>query len=643
MIQIINRAGLTADLKPDTSISIERNNPLFTDSDKLFEDITYNFPSPATEKNKQFYGSGHLVEAENAVYEMDVQVIVDGTAFFAGAIKYYFTGGEFSNLLKVNFGSLADKVKSTKVASIYTNDILPANFTTADMKTVCQNPASYPYSFFPVYNDIWLGEDEPVTSNLINAWDHSMQKFLDRDFGVRVTYTPFFKLKYILKGIMDFLGFKYEGSWIENPENDKIYIYSMINSRDPNNGLQGLFLDSTAYLPSQLTIADFFKIIRERFFITLTFDVFTGIVKMQSGVDILNSSNFTDLSKNITSVLEIDTPEQNGYQITLKPDTNNLLFKDPVNTDQTVFIPTNILLIGNEEKAIELKSSSLKTHVFTDFSSEFSSPAIKQKIFNGVSEQVPQFPLSFIKYTGMKAVSGGKQFPEATAMELSIDDAKWYKFLNDSKKLKVKVLLSPLALSKIDGSTKIAINSKENFFTPALIEKISYVLPNDSRTLIEAEIDCRTLNNTISTIASIVPFKSFIEGFSSRPKVKAYFEKTGFTSLDLEMYFKSYFTGYTPPIILQPEKLNSSTDKHGVGNSIVFPDYTLKMYNPSTGNVEYPYAIDQELRVKTGTPQYAIINNLKYYFLFRDDYWYIDIYLAVANNTFDNRGIWIIF
>jgi len=628
MLQIINKAGLTLHLFSDTFIPIERNNPLFLDSDTFGEDVTYSFSFPDDAYNKEFTRNGQLVEAENSVYELEVQTLFFGTTFFAGVLSYSYENLSFKGLLKVNLGAVGDKIKTVKVSEIYTGDVLPAQYTAANMLAVCANPNNYPYSFFPVYNEAWDPENKS-TSFLVNAWDHESQKFQligRNNTNVNTASGPFWKLKYIIAKVMAFLGFECAGTWYESLESETIFIYTRIAS-------MGNIMDSLAYMPSDLLITDFLKICRDRHSLSFSFDLFNGRVTIKKGIDIINDQPI-DIRNYITEIFEIARPEVQGYNITLKPDDQDELFKDPVNPDENVFVPTNVLAIGNEEKPVEINCSTLKSKSVTDY----SMPETKQVVFPTVTEDVPQFPLRFLTYKGMKSVAGGKVFPEAKPMELSLEDGKWFKFLNDSKKVRLKAAIPFFELIKIDALSKLTIISRENHYAHAIIEKIRYNLKNDEKELIEVDFDCRVINSGANTISVINPYETFLAEDAIRPRIKAYFSSSSIANVAIEMYYEKAYDGTVADpgsVRIDAGAILQSTDKFGTGGkALVLPEVRVKLRNSPV-----------ELRVKSGVPKYAVVNNIKIPFQQRGDYWFADNIFSrlIGQNGIDGRGVWIVF
>jgi len=621
MIQIINGSGLTAHLFPDTSISIERNNPLFLDSENYFEDITYSFPMPADDWNKEFFKNGHLVEAANSVYELEVQTFVSGTTFFAGLLNYSYQENNFKAVLKINYGTLASRAKSTIVNNIVTLDgrgRLQADLTTAAlMKDTCLHPSDYPFAFFPIHNP-------KATDSFINKWDHNAQVFPRT--GTIICY---YKLEYILERILEYLGFELDGSFFSDPENKAIYIYG---------GFDGVFISSSlASIPPDITIADFFKMIKQRLSISLSFNLLEKKAYVDSAKTLINSNSFLDLSDYVIGISEISRPGIVGYTLTLKPDPTDELFKIKIN-DEKQSAPTNQVIIGDGDKEIEIEISTLKEKAIDNY----FVPATDQPLY-------PHNKIRLVRFKGMRDVGGGKVFPEARAMELGDDDIFYYRFLNDSKQVKLTVLVNSSLAAKITSVRKIAFKSKEGFFIYAITEKSSYQIKNTRDDLIEVEIECRTNSldsNTSVKIQPVLPAFNNVIGFAA---FRAYFSHLFVTEIEYDLYFENWASRAWPPGQSGPDenmpqqaegprtvsgKITVSTDEAGVGGQIAITPF-----------VESFNIAPIELRIKNAIPKYIVVYGFKYYFRFRDGYYY------VSDHDFDTygfddqrgRGLFIVF
>jgi len=621
MIQIINEAGLTAHLFANTSISIERNNPLFLDNENYFEDITYSFSMPGNAWNKEFFKSGHLIESSNDVYELEVQTFVSGTSFFAGLLTYSLEENDFKALLKINYGALVSKAKNSIVTNITTLDgrgRLNADQTSpALMKDTCLNPQNYPFAFFPVHNP-------SANNSFVNNWDHSSQSF-----SLNSPIIAFYKLAYIFERILEYLGFEMAGSFFEDANNREIYIYG---------GIDGLFIySSLASIPPGITISDFFKMYKQRLNISISFNLLEGKAYIDSAKTLIAAREPIDLTTCISDITEIAPPEIVGYTLTLKPDDTDELFKIKIN-DEKQSAPTNQVIIGDGEKEIEMDISTLKERKVDNY----VMPATNQPIY-------PHNDMRLIRFKGMKDVGDGKFFPEARAMEIGDDEIFYYKFLNDSKKVRLKALMNSSLTAQLTSFKKIAFKSREGFYTLAITEKVSYPIRNIKEDLIEVEVDCRTItldSRTSVKIQPVIPAFNEIVGFAA---FRAYYSELAVSQIEYDLYYEDWATREWPPGQSGPEEnmpqksqgprtvsgtITSSTDSYGVGGIVAITEF-VESYNIAP----------IELRIKNAVPKYIVVFGKKYFFKQRDNYYY------VSDHDFDvfgfddqrGRGLLIVF
>lgn len=612
MLQLINALSQTADLHTDTIIPIERNNPLFNEDTQLFADITYGFKLPLTPGNQEFIKNAHLVEAAIEEYAQDATLLVDGTPLHAGKLTYKITGNDIDALFRINFGALSEKTKQVRLCQIYTGDAMELPYDTAHMLNVCKNPKDYGYSFFPIYNEAW-SESETETEFVINKWDHAAQKF------VPSAWCPFFKLKYLLQKVVEYLGFSIDGEYLKDPESDEIFVYTKIMSSTLMNG-------SFTYLPQDLTLEDFLIRIKERFQISCNFDMITGKVNVVTPNSVLNSYTVQDLSDYVTAIDEIDVPQVTGYSIILKPDEDDELFLDPNAENENTYIPTNRLTIGDKEKPIEMESSTLKVKAFETY----SMPTTKQRTYY-YKNRSESFPLRFLRYRGMKNLAGGLVFPQAEPVELSLDDAIWYKFKNESKTVKLKITIPAFLLARVKVHQKISFFSKEGNYTVALVEKLSYNLSSGNSNYINATLQCRTMVNSYSTDAQLIEYKpdpneTDADKTGLIPATyKAFFDKTRLPAVNIEIHWTSRVNGRS---VVLKESILLSTDRFGTGGTVISPP----LITPVTW----------ELRVTSGVPRFVVVGGMKHAFQTGNGYYWLNL-ITLPRSPYDVQGVWIVF
>lgn len=629
MITITNQTGHTLELSAGTVIPVERNNALFSEPGKFVQDITLPGTAGLTENNIIFIQNGHLVESSISVYEFPVTVDVDGSAFFAGLFTYEIQGKNIKFNLKVNFGAVAEKVKSTSIRDIYTLDPIATvnNTITLEnlMKDTCLNPLNHNMVFFPVANARWRNDDVVPTNQWINFWAYEDQKFLVNAGGIAVNNTcevPFFRLLYIVKKVIESLKFTVTGSAFTDLVAQSIYLFSRRGIYA--YGFAGIE-QSSSYLPD-MKITDLLKQVNERLHWSIEFDVFNNEAIIDTPESILNSPEVLDITQWIEKVEEITVAEKKGYEITLKVDDTD----DAWNTgtaDQKVFKAPYKLHIGQSENKIEMAIGTLRNFDDPDIT-EFSYPLNEQVINRAAKSDLTTWPLRLMQYTGMRLMSDGKYFPEGRPLDLTLSDAIWPKFLNDSKPLIIYANVPAEVLAKMKPTRKLGCVSNEGLYFIALPSKISYELKNDDAELIRVKIEARRILLEYDTPAYIetVDTKTVTGKFIT--EYKAYFDPKlqNISEVIVKRVALSDDSdfGYTP--------ITSPTNDVGSGGTIGTNFLISGNRNP----------LSEERVYSKVPPKYYVKGGYIGYFTAVADYYRLNP-LGVGTNVNNDKPVWIVF
>ncbi len=621
MFKIINEEGRIFELNQNTVIDVERSNSLFGSDDSFAHDITYPGQGGLTDSNKLFIQNGHLVESKNSVYDLPVQVHVAGYQFYTAIFSYKIVKSQIEYVLKVNFGAVAARMKATNINEIYTLDTVIMGATQAAMadymKDTCTNPLNYNCVFFPLYNEDWDSVSETEGSKWINEWDHDNQKFNPPpNTGGRTKWNlaPFFRLSYVLKKIFEYLKFDTAGSYWSDPSSQELYLYT-------RRGLTNYAIASSlSYMP-KIAIFDFLKSVTERLKISFDIDLMNNLVTVETPGTALGSDECIDITKYIESVDEKSVPEQKGYYITLAVDDTDLAMNRGTD-DEELFVAPSALVVGNGENVIEMEIGTL-SQVDTD---TYSYPQSKQTFSNQNGEEVTEWPIRLLRFKGMKVLPDAKVFPEATAFNLTDEDASWFKFLNDSKKVIISARIPPSIVAKMRPTIKLACISDKSAFFYALPEKNSYQMSNLITERILVKIEARTIVSDFDTKSYIKIIDQKVIENKNIEEFKAYWDPAthGFDEINVQRIPNLGSTtlyGYTP--------ITSSTDDGGIGGTIgtVFQisgsrdSAQLRLFSP----------------IK---PQYYISAGKKGFFTAVSNYFTFDTIICGVK---DGRPVWIVY
>lgn len=507
MLQIINQNGQTLELPNDVSIPVERNNMLFNSSEALFQDIVYSFDAPLSPANKLFIKYGHLVDALNDVYAVKVQAFIGGQILFDGVLTYSIKSNKIQATLKPNFASVAIKAANSSLNQIDFGDQpaeMSAAILSALMRETVETPDNYGYIFVPLWNTR-LGEGKnPLSTSYpyVNYYTgYVFNPFNVVDFTgfpvplVNSQNTPFPKLLAVLQAIANVLGYsKITGTWKDSDEAKTTYSHNV--RALPESSTYDM-IPFGLMLPN-ITIADYLKAVRLRFDLSFDFDNAKSEFKIES-FDTALKQPVIDLTSYIEEVSEINIPAQKGCQINLKVEERDTAWNSGTE-EEPIYIPNYDLLIGDAKDKIEINAGTLRSHTLglnKSIASEttYLETTTENKQYNDLNN----FALRFFKYDGFIETSPGNFWPQSSPLDVSLQKAKFYAFLNSAKQYRLKANIPSNVITQLSSTSVISFISKEGTYVKALVEKVAYDLKNQQQFL-KTDITCRSLsyqeNNT---------------------------------------------------------------------------------------------------------------------------------------------------
>lgn len=538
MIEIINEKGMTLDLSAGFALTIERNNPLFNERAELFADITYPGKAPLTANNKLFIGSGHLVEAHNNNYELPVQVTTRSGMSFLGIFSYAIKSKSIDFTLKVNMGTLVDKMEDSKLSADY-SFYVPAdthgNLTVSAFISLMQNsvtlPHLYPFVFCPVFNNKKSSDPEFTSNSYLNSFEFFSTNPKIYDGFVNPQYTheaPFYKLRYVVGIISKFLGFSASGDLFIDPYYEDIYIYTnrTVEYNKGNTNLPGQMVYRSIgsfgkYMPD-ITISEFFKQLRERLHINMEVDALTSEIVFNSGKGLLETGSVTNISRYIAEISEISVDKASGLRVTLKPDPSDegYFYFNPVK-NENVAMPEYELVVNAGKEDKELDISTLKMMQGAGAKSVLQSinsvtdPLIRVDITQvppiAKTERINSWPLRLFRYKG---INQADSWPRSEPLNLDERDVQWYRFINQVKNLVIITYLPEHVLRNITLGTKLQFTSEQGFEGVGVIKSMEFDISVEYSELIEVEFNIYMLNSssdTTAVIKAVDPTKS-LEG-----------------------------------------------------------------------------------------------------------------------------------
>lgn len=620
MLKIVNASGRTLHLPPDVVVTVERNNPLFNDPDKFLQDVSYSFTVPFSPNADLFFGFGRLVEKANDTYTMaDISCYASGTTLIKGNIKYKVTASGYEANLQPNFAAINSLIKNIRLTEIRTEDA-EYGFTQTTfedrMLDTAMNPDKYPYIFFPVYNPDWYTASEIAHYDHVNHFDETTQRFVagpPPGYPAAFNYaqTPFFKLTYILKQIALYLGLTPAGDFFTYPAANK----RVIHTRYALGYLE--IMPCMTYMPNML-LSDFLKQL-QRDHMSIDPDLLTGEFRVTTFKNIKDSETVIDLTGFLASEGEQEVPTGQSLRVTLKSDQSDANYANTDVEGAVTYPPTSTLIAGTGDTDLELECGTTKTRINPNGVTE---PWLSQSVINGLGgggtagdinytdpndfTTLNNWQLRLLNYEGYLPVAGGGHYPSATAHELNDADADWYRFLNDSKRIKPIFYLPANIVATLRLGVKFTHKTSSGNYVTYIAEQIAYDAGADADR-IPVKITGRVISYSDRTKVTIVPYAppvsdtapSYNAGF-----IKAYFDPAihGISDVKLEVFGYPGDTYSAGPITV-PANIK------GAGGKAV-----PVLWLTSAPYLDLAHAVPLEFRICQGQPKYVLHRGLRYNF-----------------------------
>jgi hypothetical protein len=299
---------------------------------------SYPFKLPNTPRNATLLGFRHRVENITDLYHDEKGIFLwNSLNLFQGTVRLktlttkafegsLFEGvGDFfyerknASLQDVNFGEMIFEDDTDKFSFINscTNSVYPAK----DM------------SFPNILNKSYF-EELPVNEGLhyFNVYINSLIPKVFSGGSVRTIVVPMLYIRFVLKKIFEHLKYTFDDTFFSSDSDfNSLALFNLV---DCNSGTYGYFIydDLKIYLNyhvPRISFSDFFLGLETFFNIRFFINNATGIVKLLSIDNIINSNDYIEFSKQVISVVTEIEDRITGYHLKMTVETNddNYAFK----------------------------------------------------------------------------------------------------------------------------------------------------------------------------------------------------------------------------------------------------------------------------------------------------------------------------
>ncbi len=331
------------DLPNDFSITMNLKSPIFGE----IGSYSYPFLIPTTPRNAIIFNFGHRVESTTNPYlERQGEFFWNGLSLFSGTVKLkvlnsktyegtIFEGeGDFYYLRKtlslqdVDFGHLYFSWE------VFRRDYINgcANTTFPDRNIA-----------FPRILDETYFEEGPITDQEFRYFNYYENGLVCKPYNPQFpidegVIVPMLYLRFVLTKIFEYLNYSFVDSFFSNDVSfNSLVLY---NSVDCNAHINGYFEYSDNYiwynyhLP-RMSLGDFFLGLETFFNIRLFVNNKTKTVRIISLNDIITSSTYSDIVKNVISISSEIEDKIQGYKLEMQLDSDDSCMDNITTIDET--------------------------------------------------------------------------------------------------------------------------------------------------------------------------------------------------------------------------------------------------------------------------------------------------------------------
>ncbi|WP_286727891.1 MULTISPECIES: hypothetical protein [Sphingobacterium] len=528
---IITDDGIALDVSPDSKLTVEFVATTFNEETVLKGSYTYPVTFPPTEKNDKALGYGRFLENRLGRKAIDVNISLLGMSWKRARLEYDISAkGNYDGYLIVDNSLVADLMRDKTIAEVFTTTInskfvshksirIDGPGAGINDKIVAINSSIGVYPFcMPTYlNPMADGVLKTDGSDGVN-YDESIVNDFSEGYTIRGMrlYGAFFYLTWVIKEVCSFLGFQAEGSYL-NDSFIKSLIIDNTGTRTGDDILANGTINPAQHLP-KLSIADFFKALRNDHRVLIYFDSQTNKAYFEKATKILSDVDRLDVSgMQIKDSLRIKRQSISAYKLLTKVDDADEMYKvlpyeGSVIVGYTDTFKEVEMAIGRPfmwaEKLWNIEGVRLprKTQMGNCYGVALSNmPAYNADNTYGKNS----FAFRLLSYKGSVGFGGPVWIAEATADDIgnlnrTFDNSlalggdkgvinrfslAWYAYYCISEQVEISAKFDVVQFMRINPLQKLLIVDENKAKVEALIDKVTFEPANNSER-IDAKVIC---------------------------------------------------------------------------------------------------------------------------------------------------------
>lgn len=672
--------GVSLDVANGSKLVTEFIAATFNDTAILAGSHTYPLSFPFTAKNVNYFEHSHHLENRLARKSREVIIVLLGVSWKKAKLEYSIKGNSYEGILTVDNGTVANWMRDTKISEVFTSNndgklmykSINLGNTPGDVfdNILFSNylSNSYGYRWPLVVNPLATGTEIELPgelayindfSNLITVTDEKL-------------YCPMLHLVWLIKELCAWLGFKAEGSYLNDEFIKSLLIYNT-GMRTGADWKSIRKINIAQHLP-EISVADFIKAIRNDHRVMIYFDSMTGIAHFEKADSVLYSTNREDLRDAIHyGSIEIEPMVENAFKLINPIDDSDELYQT-VPYEKSVLLGydlTNWKEVPMTFGKTFMQTSTFKTilNVTTPYARQIAniyseSYAENEMVYNsGNMYSMNPFSCRLLSYKGVISIrtTPSYRIPFATSetkgnqgiqYTYSLEQGSsggilnnfsmdFYRFYCLTEQVKFKCEVSVAQFFNLNPLKKIMITDRTKANVEAVIDRITFE-PRSVGNGILAKVSCypNYILNSGALDLKVLVGKAEVENQDGTIYVKLR-AKADLTERGANVQFKGYYSVwlefFSDPSGLIPKEVNNlslslKTAKTAWGNR-----WDVK--NVNTENIianGILYSLGERLGEEWRKPGSTVITE-RYWFVINA----IKDNVNVIGNYFWSNGTWL--
>lgn len=339
---VITDNGVVLDVAQNSKLTVKFVAASFNEDTVIKGSYSYPVVFPKTEKNDAAFSYGRFLENRLGRKAIDVNLSFLGMSWKRGRAEYDVSSKGYDSYIVVDNSLVADKMRDVTVPQVFTDTkngkfvshksirIDASGASVNDrILTINNSVGGYPFCMPTYINPMATGE---LMTEDDGSGSVDFEKSIVNDFSdgyvvkEESLYGAFFYLTWVIKEVCSYLGFRAIGSYLDDPFVKSIIIDNT-GVRQGSDILTSGTINPAQHLPT-LSIADFFKALRNDHKVMIYFDSQNQVVHFEKSNKILSQPNRMDISEaQIKDSLTIKRQPVGAYKLMTKTDDADEMYK----------------------------------------------------------------------------------------------------------------------------------------------------------------------------------------------------------------------------------------------------------------------------------------------------------------------------